>query len=351
MLGVHVACASVLLVGRGGSVKPQALAAQLAKLVKAGNAPRAVKLCRAVPGRNPAARLALTLLGQELPASVFTGASTDYRAAPEGSPFAERLRALAEEEVARLRRTIRPWGVLSVASGLGAAAAGIVALVFGRGPWAVGAMTTATVGAIGAILSLSSTRRLLAGPTLVCEHLLPLLRPVEEMRPQDVEAAREARGALAELSEQAFPIAWALVATTAALVGPWVVVGIASTGSPPARETAARVVEIEGAAPVAVGAACRVAVDDVRDDEDLNCRVAVACGDTGLYGTVKGSGFARCLFVLDVAETATDESWTDGDPRLHLDRPGRSVEIRTATWAVRLAMDEPSAAPAKNQTR
>ncbi len=338
VLAVHVALAGILLAGRAESLSSKAFAQQLAKLVKAGNAPRAVKLCRAVAGRSPANRLALFLIAQELPESVFTQAPADYRATPEASPFEERLRALAVAEVARLRREVLPFGVAAVASGLVTVAAGTVATIFGGDGWGAGTMTIGTSGAIGTLLSLSRTWQLRAGPGVVADHLLPLLRPLEQMRPQDQEAAREAREAAIEVSERAASVGWIVVATGFALVAPGVVVLIAQPGEGVPTENA-RVVEVEGAAPVAAGAACTVAVDNLGDDGRFNCRIAVRCGDVGLYGTTKGMGFTHCRFAAGVAETAFDDSFQEGDPLLRLDRPSRFVEVRTGTCAVRLAVD------------
>lgn len=349
-LGAHFAAVRVLLADRTSSLSEVVFAEQLAKLVGNDNALRAVKLCRAVGERNPARSLALFLLGQELPATVWTGATTDYRAAPETSPFAERIGRLADEEVVRLLGALRPQAVAAIASGLVATAVAGAAYLVAQS-WGVAALVSGGLAVVGTLVSVSRVRKLRAGPLAVRERLLPLLRPVEEMSDTARQAAQAVRDPVpsAETVTGSNARVWVGVAAVVGVGVPaLVMLLVARSGgggsTVPTSVAAAHVAEVDGAAPVAVGAACEV-VATYQESGRFNCHVRVQCGTDGLYGTEDGMGFTHCRFSGPVMETALDDRWDEGDPMLRVDRATRSVKVRTEKWGVRLELDEPGPGP------
>jgi hypothetical protein len=105
-------------------------------------------------------------------------------------------------------------------------------------------------------------------------------------------------------------------------------------------ERAARVTAVRGRAPVAAGARCAFAVRPVWEFPE-NCRMAVRCGTTWLYGAHE-SGYLTCEAPAGRPVGALDENTTlnGGDPRVTW--RGRRVTVSDFTeageWAVDLAL-------------
>lgn len=76
----------------------------------------------------------------------------------------------------------------------------------------------------------------------------------------------------------------------------------------------------------------------------FDCRVVLRCGEATIYGA-RTSGFNRCASSEGRPTTATDPgtSAEDGDPRINLDLPGRTLEVSDevggATWSARFRLE------------
>jgi hypothetical protein len=105
-------------------------------------------------------------------------------------------------------------------------------------------------------------------------------------------------------------------------------------------ERTARVTAVRGRAPVAAGARCAFAVRPVWEFPE-NCRMALRCGTTWLYGAGE-SGYLTCEVPAGRPVGALDENTTQqgGDPRVTW--RGRRVTVSDFTeageWAVDLAL-------------
>lgn len=105
-------------------------------------------------------------------------------------------------------------------------------------------------------------------------------------------------------------------------------------------ERAARVASVRGRGPVSAGARCSFAVRPVWEFPE-NCRVALRCGTTWLYGA-REAGYLTCEVQGGRPVAALDENTTDhgGDPRLSW--RGRRVVVSDFTeageWSVDLAL-------------
>jgi hypothetical protein len=91
---------------------------------------------------------------------------------------------------------------------------------------------------------------------------------------------------------------------------------------------------------VAQGAACSVRVFPAFGKE--NCRVAVRCGDTLVYGA-EGGGFNECTVESGRVFAAKDAKGTaeDRDPQLDMSLPQGSVEVSdggTSPWSVKIRL-------------
>ncbi len=181
-------------------INAKMLAEYLVKLHR-GSPERAVKLCGAA--LCPATTLGLYLLGLEEPATVVErraqeGGYRDAGAQVREVPFAERAAALADRELRALARSqLRRYGLAATLGGLLAFLVGAVAWVLFppaglRPSWLDAAPL---VGLLGAAFGLRLWQRVVAGLRVVAAALLPLLRPVEEMSPEYLAAAKRARAA------------------------------------------------------------------------------------------------------------------------------------------------------------
>lgn len=90
--------------------------------------------------------------------------------------------------------------------------------------------------------------------------------------------------------------------------------------------------EVRGQAPVKFGDPCTVAVEVVSEypsEAPYNCRVRVTCNNITLYGVSDTTGYVFCSVADGLPTQAHDVSGTEdnSDPILHLDLPGKKVEI------------------------
>lgn len=104
-----------------------------------------------------------------------------------------------------------------------------------------------------------------------------------------------------------------------------------------AIESAARVTSARGNAPAAAGARCVFAVRPVWEFPE-NCRVALRCGSTWIYGA-RESGYLTCEVQGGRPVAALDENTTNngGDPRVRW--RGRRVVVSDFTEAGEWSMD------------
>jgi hypothetical protein len=104
------------------------------------------------------------------------------------------------------------------------------------------------------------------------------------------------------------------------------------------------VMTITGAAPVAVGDACRVELM-FSDDPFEGCRALVRCADRWIYGG-PGTGSFDCTVDargLVHGEDENPSSAEGGDPRLLVDREMRTLVISddAPAWSITLAGNDP----------
>jgi hypothetical protein len=87
------------------------------------------------------------------------------------------------------------------------------------------------------------------------------------------------------------------------------------------------VTEVAGSAVVDLGDACSVTIE-ATDDQVLNCRVRVRCGEEVLYG-LPGAGYNRCDGERGRVIAARDgyRTRSDGDPSMVLDLDARRVVV------------------------
>lgn len=185
------------------NINARMLMEMVKRLLVAGSADRAVKLCNAADC--PATTLCFYLLGLEEPATVLEqreqegGGYRDAGAQVREVPFAERVAALADREARSLLRSqVRGWG-------LAATIGGLLAFLLGLAAWLVAFPPTGwrpswidgvpLVGLLGAVHGLRVWRRVNAGVLRVAATLVPLLRPVEQMSDVALAAAEQARAA------------------------------------------------------------------------------------------------------------------------------------------------------------
>jgi hypothetical protein len=111
--------------------------------------------------------------------------------------------------------------------------------------------------------------------------------------------------------------------------------------TPALRVAAAKVVEVSGKSPVAVGSTCRVLAWGA---EAKHCGAEVRCGKNVLFGEGEG-GYASCAIVGGEIASVEDEHTSDeegDDPAVRIDVPGKRVVVReqtaTTSWSVTLSL-------------
>ncbi len=104
---------------------------------------------------------------------------------------------------------------------------------------------------------------------------------------------------------------------------------------------------VEGSAPVQTGDPCTV---EVHPDPNFpgtvtfNCRVAVTCGGTALYGATPDVGYVFCSARDGAPAMAVDGTGSagerGGDPMIRMDLPGRQVQISEDTgWSITVELE------------
>lgn len=344
-LAVHVASLALLLYGRSAWIDTRVFVRQIEKLLAADNATRAVKLCGALEPASPARRLTLFVLGLELPAATLTADSaSDYRAAAPVARFEDVALEAVAQESARLEATLRPYVIAAIGSGVVAAVAAGAGRLLGTQELHVATAVIGGAGALGTIFGFSSTRKVYASLRVIRDSVLPLLQPVEEMSSDRKEAAVAARERLAapDTRPRVRVTLGLVIVVAAAVAGAVAYLGSQADDSSTTADTTvaptdhARVVGTSGRAPVGQGTLCTIGIET--HDSQFNCRIQVRCAGTGLYGTTSGMGFTSCLWDGDVAMSALDTRYDEGDPALRFDRRTRFVEVRDATWTVTLEL-------------
>jgi hypothetical protein len=182
-----------------GSIDAVAWNYTMAKLLRAGDRRRAVRLCRAIPlglmgSPIPLVDLTLCLLGLALPAvDDAPREAFGFRRTTPGRSFEERANDWAMAELARQQRLARRAALLALVPGALASAFGLVsALVQEQPTWRRNTLVFAAVSAIGAAWSLRVWQRQSDGLVSLVEALLPLLRPPEELDAESREAQADA---------------------------------------------------------------------------------------------------------------------------------------------------------------
>jgi hypothetical protein len=180
-----------------------AFAQTVKRLIDAGKADRALKLCSVVDC--PASTLTYYLLGIEEPAELLeqdeerpAAGYRDAAVAVRQVPFGERVTALVDREIDLLKRKHLRHGLAAVTGGLVAFHFGLAAaLITIKTPRPLSWVEYAVAlgGLLGAVLGARTWHRINAGLRSIALTIVPLLRPVEEMDKQARAVAARAREA------------------------------------------------------------------------------------------------------------------------------------------------------------
>jgi hypothetical protein len=101
------------------------------------------------------------------------------------------------------------------------------------------------------------------------------------------------------------------------------------------------VTRADGQVPVAVGARCRVRIE--QEYGPYNAHVIINCGGARLYGSASGFGVIRCDTEGSVVTRCEDDRGIrfDGDPRLVIDRAAGQVHLDDGDrWQVDVQLDD-----------